>query len=163
MKFRHGMIGFILSAAILSLSFLFEELHDFCSLIHLLITFVFICTLAAVAGRRKSSALFMGAYIPLAIPSVFSFLCMVAVNLEQLDIAFFQSSGFEDFIFLLMLLGMPAVLSIIGTVRVFYNPDFSGFDIKDILFTFIITAILLLIPLVIYKFTKKSDKENISQ
>ena len=70
---------------------------------------------------------------------------------------FFSSSmGFDNLVFILFLGGFVSAVDIVGTVRLFYNP-YSPNPICDVLFVFVITAILLVTPVLIYKFTKLQE------
>ncbi len=166
MTFKHKIAGIILSLSVMLTGvqlfyFLPESRSAILSATHLLISFAFICILSALCKRKNLRGMFKYSYITLAIPYIIGFLAVVAVNLQQLDNAFLNSSGFDDFTYLLLFCGLASVVDVVGTIRIFYDAadmGFTGFDIPDTFLVFVITAILLITPLLIYKSAKAHSK-----
>ncbi len=91
------------------------------------------------------------AYFVIAIPFVLGFLYAI---MSELGVSFLDGSMFFDNLaFYLFIGGFVSVVDVGGTVRLFYNPNNIN-DALDMLFIFIITAILLITPILIYKLRK---------
>ena len=135
------------------LSFLF-------SLTHLLIIFAYICTMAVIAKKKNGTSVFKCAYWTIAFPFIIGLLFVIMSTLQNMENTFFSSSmGFDNLVFILFLGGFVSAVDIVGTVRLFYNP-YSPNPICDVLFVFVITAILLVTPVLIYKFTKLQETKT---
>ena len=155
MTLKNATFGFILPLILMSFCLFFFILPDSLlfpfSFVHLLIVLAYVCILASICKKKGLVKVFMCAYGTIAIPFLIGliFVLFTSLNLN------------ENIAFILMLGGFVSAIDVVGTIRLFYNP----YDPKpgfDILFAFIITAILLIIPLFIYKFTKSKKAKTIN-
>ncbi len=163
MTSRNVVLGFILPIVLMSfclLEFLFLDGDFFIfSFAHLLVIFAYICILSFLSKKKNFISDFEDAYLVISIPFIIGFLYAI---MSKLGVSFLDGSMFFDNLaFYLFIGGFVAVSDVGGTVRLFYNPDNIN-DALDILFVFIITAILLITPQLIRKFTK-SPKTNIQE
>lgn len=165
MTSRNIVLGLILPIIIMSFclfSFIIpdETLFFSFALIHLLILFAYICALAVISKKKNLINVFTCAYCTIAIPFILGLLFVITGTLQELENTFFNSSiSFDNLVFLFFLGGFVSAVDVVGTVRLFYNP-YSPNSIYDILFVSIITAILLITPILIYKLTKSSETKK---
>jgi len=152
------VLGFIFPLVLMSfclLNFLLpDSLFSLYSFACLLIIFAYICTLSFTAKKKNREGEFKYAYWTIAIPFILGLLFVFTKTLQRLDIAFLNRHiDFDNVAFPLFLGGFVSAIDVVGTIRLFYNP-YDPNPICDFVFVFIITAILLITPLLIYKFTK---------
>ncbi len=165
MTLKDTTYGFILPLVIMSFCLLYfvipdDRLFFLFGLVHLLIVFVYLCTMAVITKKKNNTSVFKCAYWTIAIPFIIGLLFVIMSNLQNMENTFFSSSmGFDNLVFILFLGGFVSAVDIVGTVRLFYNP-YSPNPICDVLLVFVITAILLVTPVLIYKFTKLQETKT---
>lgn len=116
--------------------------------------------MAAIAKKKKCKTVFKYAYCTIAIPFVLGLLFVFMSHLQEIENTFFHTSiGFDNLVFVLFIGGFVSASDVVGTVRLFYNP-YSPNPVCDVLFVFVITAVLLITPILIYKFTKLQETKT---
>lgn len=161
---KNTTYGIILPLVIMSFCLLCtiisdETLSFFFNLTHLLIIFAYICTMAVIAKKRKYTTVFKYTYWTIAIPFVLGLLFVFMSHLQDMENTFFRSVDFDNLVFIFFLGGFVSAVDVVGTVRLFYNP-YSPNLVYDVLFVSVITAILLITPILIYKFTKLQETKT---
>ena len=115
--------------------------------------------MAVIAKKKKCKTVFKYAYCTIAIPFVLGLLFVFMSHLQDMENTFFRSVDFDNLVFIFFLGGFVSAVDVVGTVRLFYNP-YSPNLVYDVLFVSVITAILLITPILIYKFTKLQDTKT---
>ena len=118
--------------------------------------------MAVMAKKKKCTTVFKYAYWTIAIPFVLGLLFVFMSHLQDIENTFFHTSiGFDNLVFIFFLGGFVSAVDVVGTVRLFYNP-YSPNPVYDVLFFSVLTVILLITPILIFKFTKLQETKTAS-
>ena len=153
MTSRTAVLGFIFPLVLMSFCLLYFLLPDNLlfpfSFVQLLLIFAYLCIMSFLSKKKSLIMEFECAYLVFAVPFILGFLYAIVLNIQELEIPFLKESIlFDNLAFYLFIGGFVSAIDVGGTIRLFYDGAFGFIPL-----VFIVTAILLITPLLIRKFT----------